>query len=106
MRTLSVPMAADSASPLQAVAIVEHDTNNDVMLAWCYPSLAPVELEAVVVAQAEPFLTGSKAAAPGDTKRASYFTRFGASWLYGCVRSRASDPLRFRFVPHVRAGVR
>ncbi len=76
-------MAADSASPLQAVAIVEHDTNNDVMLTWCYPSLAPVELEKVIVAQAEPFLLGSKAAALGDAKRATYFTRFGSTWLYG-----------------------
>lgn len=66
------------ASPLLAVAVVEQDTNNDVMLVWSYPSLVPVELEKVLPAQAEPFLRS-------EAKRSVYFTRFGTSWLHGCV---------------------
>ena len=85
-------MAADSSSPLAAVAIVELDTNKDVMLAWCYPSLVPVETEKAIVAQAEPILA-QRSLVGADAKRTQYFTRFGGQWLYGCV---AFPVLRWR----------
>lgn len=77
-------MASESGSPLTAVAIVELDTNKDVLLSWCYPSLVPVELEKVVPAQAEPILL-QKPLVGAEAKRTSYFTRYGGYWLYGYV---------------------
>lgn len=71
-------------SDLVSVAIVELDTNKDVLLTWCYPSLVPVELEKVVVAQAEPILTAKPLVGP-DPKRTAYFTRFAGLWTYGYV---------------------
>jgi hypothetical protein len=44
---------------LQCVAVVEKDTGKDVMLTWCYPGLSPLELEGVIVSQAEPFLVSN-----------------------------------------------
>jgi hypothetical protein len=69
-------------SDLVCVGIVELDTNKDVLLTWCYPSLVPIELEKVVVAQAEPILTAKPLVGP-DPKRTAYFTRFGGLWTYG-----------------------
>jgi hypothetical protein len=71
---------------MEAVAIVECDVNRDILVAWSYPSVTP-ELEKVVIAQAEPFISHTAVAAATTAARKSvpYFTRFGRSWLYGCV---------------------
>jgi hypothetical protein len=72
----------------EAVVIIESDVNKEVMVTWCYPSVTPLELEAVLVAQAEPLIghaaiVASKAA--GRKPSTQYFTRYGRTWAYGFV---------------------
>ena len=66
--------------------IIESDINKEVMVAWCYPSVTPVELEAALVAQAEPLISHAAIVATkasGRKPSTQYFTRYGRSWAYG-----------------------
>ncbi len=86
-----------SVSPLQAVVIIESDVNRDVMAVWSYPSMTPVDIEGVLVAQAEPFISHSAVAAAkasGRKPSSQYFTRYGGVWTYGYGDVTSMFPLQ------------